>query len=236
MTHTIYIDNREDKSREGKANRAVSMLSSFSNAGKVAEMTHLEVGDVVCGKVAVELKEVKDLMESINSKKGVPSRLFPECYEMSRNYEQAHLIILGTDLEIASLCGEYNITFQGVLAALASVSSRMGVHVNNFSSIHIASTFMDYTFEKANDGKSAVDHVFVKRKTASKYDELVFLVASYPKVSTDRARKLLDHFGTVKNIINATEAEIMEIDGFGKKIAEIIVDINNREFKVIENE
>ena len=52
-----------------------------------------------------------------------------------------------------------------------------------------------------------------------------FLIEGLPFVSAVSARRLLGHFGSVRRIINATHAELCEIEGIGAKKAQAIREI-----------
>ena len=43
-----------------------------------------------------------------------------------------------------------------------------------------------------------------------------------PGIGNKTAKSLLDHFETITNIVNASEKELIEVDGVGKKTANII--------------
>ena len=50
-----------------------------------------------------------------------------------------------------------------------------------------------------------------------------FLVEGLPNVSAVLAKRLLEHFGSIKDIANASEEELRQVEGIGKNIA---LDIN----------
>jgi Fanconi anemia group M protein len=59
-----------------------------------------------------------------------------------------------------------------------------------------------------------------------------FLIEGLPNISSVLAMRLLNHFGSIKDIINSTEEELREVKGVGKNIsAEIIEIINARYLK-----
>lgn len=65
----------------------------------------------------------------------------------------------------------------------------------------------------------------VKRaiETETKDDDLKILI-KLPKVGLDIAKALLDKFGNIGNIINATKEELIEVSGIGKVNVEEIYD------------
>ena len=49
-------------------------------------------------------------------------------------------------------------------------------------------------------------------------------------VSSVIAKRLLHHFGSIRAIVTASEQELQEVEGVGKKIANAIVEMMNHEF------
>ena len=57
-----------------------------------------------------------------------------------------------------------------------------------------------------------------------------FLVEGLPNVSAVLAKRLLTHFGSVKDIVDASEKELQEVDGIGKNIASDIIKLLHAEY------
>lgn len=56
-------------------------------------------------------------------------------------------------------------------------------------------------------------------------DKKAFVLEGIPGVSPKIARELLSHFGSVKEIVNATEKELLQVKGLGKKKVRDILDV-----------
>ena len=57
-----------------------------------------------------------------------------------------------------------------------------------------------------------------------------FIIEGLPNVSAVIAKRLLSHFGSVKDIANATEEELLEVKGVGKNIAADIIKLLNANY------
>ena len=57
-----------------------------------------------------------------------------------------------------------------------------------------------------------------------------FLVEGLPNISAILAKRLLLHFGSIRDIANATEEELQEVDGIGKNIASEIIRVLNSNY------
>ena len=55
--------------------------------------------------------------------------------------------------------------------------------------------------------------------------------SSYPGINRTLATRLLENFGSIRKIVNATSEEIKEIEGLGEKKNEKIVDLSNKEYE-----
>ena len=58
----------------------------------------------------------------------------------------------------------------------------------------------------------------------------LFLVQGLPNVSATLAQRLLEHFGSVKGIADASPEQLMEVDGVGRVIAQGIHTVMRRKF------
>jgi Fanconi anemia group M protein len=57
-----------------------------------------------------------------------------------------------------------------------------------------------------------------------------FILEGLPNVSAVLAKRLLQNFGSIKDIVNASEDELCSIQGIGKNIASEIIKILNSEY------
>jgi Fanconi anemia group M protein len=70
-----------------------------------------------------------------------------------------------------------------------------------------------------------------KRMPDTMEEKQEYLVSSLPDVSTVRAKALLKHFKSPKNVFNAKEEELTDVKGIGKKISERIKRVLDNEYK-----
>jgi Fanconi anemia group M protein len=67
-----------------------------------------------------------------------------------------------------------------------------------------------------------------KAKTISEHQQ--FLVEGLPNISAVLAQRLLQHFGSIRSLANASEEDLCQIQGIGKNIAADILKILNAEY------
>jgi Fanconi anemia group M protein len=84
--------------------------------------------------------------------------------------------------------------------------------------------------EQEKDNKKPVS-VRTQTKPVTLPEQQLFITESLPGIGPVSAKKLLTHFKTVKNVVNASKKELKEVEGIGEKTATNIIDVTNREFK-----
>ena len=65
-------------------------------------------------------------------------------------------------------------------------------------------------------------------------EEEEYVISSLPGVGSVLAKPLLKYFKSVKNVVNAEQKELEEVEGIGKKKAEKIKEIVDREYQTLE--
>ena len=70
----------------------------------------------------------------------------------------------------------------------------------------------------------------VKKTQMSLRERQQFIIEGLPNVSAVIAKRLLSHFGSIKDIANTTEGELLEVKGVGKNIASDIIKLLNANY------
>jgi len=60
--------------------------------------------------------------------------------------------------------------------------------------------------------------------------KMLYTLQGLPNVGKIRAKRLLEYFGNIKNIVNASESELKNVEGINKKIALKIINMINNNF------
>jgi len=77
--------------------------------------------------------------------------------------------------------------------------------------------------------------MFIRRKkNLSIKDQQEYIVSSLPGIGTGLAKPILKHFKSVKSVINAEQKELEKVEKIGKKKAERIKDIVDREYQTLD--
>jgi DNA excision repair protein ERCC-4 len=211
QTVQIVVDDRE---------RPSGVVTELEKAGKaIVKVEHLSVGDYcIDDAVLIERKTAADFAQSL-----MDGRLFSQAGRMSSSPFRPAYIIEGTSTEWGGL-GVSREALQGALVTLMLIFD-----LPVFRSIEPAETarliyYIGSQLVRLRDpGYTPYRQAKAKRKKTRQ----LRVLQSLPGIGTDRAKKLLERFGTVRACIGATPAELSEVEGIGSKTAAAIDQVIN---------
>ena len=197
----IALDNREDPIFQD--------LLKFH--GAEVQVSSLPVGDFICSdRTIVERKNRADFESSV-----IDGRLFDQLARLSSSYSRVILIIEGTEspgmLQKPALLGAYSSILIDYGAGVFFTRSQKST-----AELIYAIAKHEQLMEKRPlriSGKP-------KGKTLAKNQ--LAIVEMLPLIGPKMARTLLENFGTIENLVNAPEAELLQIEKLGKKKAHLI--------------
>jgi len=208
----IFADSREGNSR---------VLRELDKLNVEIKTMSLPVADYqVSDEVGIERKSTKDFISSI-----IDKRLYKQARELVENFRKPVIILEGEDL-YSSL-----IHPNAVRGALASLAVDFGIPViPTRSEEDTAAMLIRIAIREQLKDRSEIQ-VRTEKKPLTLYEQQLFIVESLPNVGPVTAKKLLEEFGSVKNVINASEGELKKVEGIGDKIARKIVDVLGSNFR-----
>ncbi|MHA1211375.1 MAG: helix-hairpin-helix domain-containing protein, partial [Candidatus Heimdallarchaeota archaeon] len=68
-------------------------------------------------------------------------------------------------------------------------------------------------------------------KMSNPNENAIQVISSYPGINRTLASRLLETFGSGKNVVNASVDDITNIDGLGPKKSEKIVKLSNKKYE-----
>lgn len=206
----LHVDHREPA-------KLIELLRGTDNLEVVVEA--LDIGDYVAfdehGEpiLIVERKTVRDLQTSVTED---AKRLFRQTKNMKAASGRGVVLIEGdlysaTRLSLPSLTGtlSYLIAVQG-LSVVPTLDER-----------HTAYTIVKLLRHTAY----GLGYQLSMRSSGPKDPEEAasFVLEGVPGVSAARARALLDHFGSIRAVANASADDLRQVDGVGPKTADLLV-------------
>ena len=83
---------------------------------------------------------------------------------------------------------------------------------------------------KREQGKE-IDCSLHSLKPKSVREQQEFIVSAFPNIGVQTAKTLLEHFGSIKNLVNASETQLTELKGIGEKTAQQLVKMFEEEYR-----
>jgi len=211
--YQIYIDNRENN----------DLLKELFNIEDLrVEAKKLEVADIVItDKIAIERKAKIDFVNSI-----IDKRLFPQLIDLAKNYQRPILILEGEE-NIFSLRNLNPNVIRATLSAIAVDLRIPIIYTNNLADT--ANMILTITKRAQKDKKDI--SLVAQKSSISENQELEKFVSSIPKINVSNAKKLLNYFKSIKNLVSAKEDKLQKVEGIGKGRAKNLKDFFTREYE-----
>ncbi len=221
----IVVDTRE-------ASRNRDIVDGLRRRGIRVAIAELGAGDYYLlatepGKaILVERKTVTDLANSIRD-----NRLWDQLKrlrEAAREGDARPLILLEGWLGLLEKRTQWNIT--AILRILDEIVLDWGIPI---VPVHRKEATIAWLAAKARSlGSTEKKRVFrlrVEKKPMSLQERILYVAESIAGPTI--ARRLLEHFGTLRAIANASVAELMKVEGIGEKRAREIYAIFNTKWE-----
>jgi Fanconi anemia group M protein len=208
----IIVDDREVRGK---------LVEELFKAKAQLDVRHLEVADyVVSERVGIEFKSIKDFEASI-----IDGRLFKQCEELIDNFDRPILLIEGGCLFHG------RIHPNAVRGAIASITTDYGIPVINVDSpAEAASLIIAYARREQSQLNKTVKYNAKRRAfTDDQFQEAI--ISAFPQLGVKLAQALLEHFGSVKGVINASLTDLKLVEGIGDGKAKTIFDLVNKKYK-----
>jgi Fanconi anemia group M protein len=215
ITH-IIADSRETKSN------VVRELYDMDDVQVDPET--IEVGDFIAGPdTVIERKETSDLVSTLTGDRDI----FEQVQNMVNSYERAVLLVEGSTEELYSK-GVHPNAIRGLLDA---VTNSFNVDIFYTTGEEDTARWIKTISERAQKDESREVSAHGKKQTQTMNEQQEYVVSSIADIGPVTARSLLDKFGTVERVFNASSEELQEVDGVGEKTADGIRDVLTSEYE-----
>lgn len=213
----VFADTREGNSK------VIRHLSEMEIDVKVQAMA---VGDYqVSDEVVIERKTAKDFVDSI-----VDKRLFKQARSLMEEFKRPLIILEGDDL--------YNgmINPNAIRGSIASIALDFGISIIPTRNAQDTAAMIKRISIREQSGEKTPIQIRTDKKPVNLWEQQLFIIESLPNIGPVNAKNLLEHFGTVANIINASESQLQEVEGIGKKTAANIRKVVDSKYLYFQNE
>ncbi|HII29923.1 DEAD/DEAH box helicase [Candidatus Woesearchaeota archaeon CG08_land_8_20_14_0_20_47_9] len=201
----IFIDSRERNS---------AVVKELIELGASVRVERLDVADyLVSERVGIEFKTAEDFANSI-----IDGRLMSQASSLKTQFLQPVMIIEGSSDQLYTA---RNIHPNAMRGAIASIAVSYGIPIlysKNYR--ETASLIFAIAKKEQKDYSAPKLHSLKDQNPLSRVQE--YIVSALPGVGSILARPLLEHFGSVSRVMNASEYELREVNLIGEKKARAI--------------
>ncbi|WP_274644869.1 ERCC4 domain-containing protein [Pseudomonas serbica] len=197
----IFADMREGKSG------ILQALAQMPNVN--LKVGALPCGDFVVGpNMVVERKEAKDFVDSIKDR-----RLFEQVAKCKLDYQRVIIIVEGDISKVRT-----EMSKEAIAGALSWLQVIEGVSLTPSSNAAQTALLVGTMARHAQEGLG-YDIALRAAKPKPSRHMAEFILEGLPGVGPTNARKILDHFGSVRAACNAMPIELTKAPGIGAKTA-----------------
>lgn len=195
----------DDRERRGGVVEALSAMEDVNT-----EIQRLPLGDYLAGSnLLVERKTLEDFACSI-----VDGRLFSQTVRLARSPHESVLILEGR----AGAASKLGIRREAVQGAMITVNLILGIPILRSGDPGETAKLIHYAARQLD----AVARGVVQRggyRPRGKKGRQLFVLQGLPGIGRERARRLLDSFGSVEAVMKASAEELRSVEGIGKGTA-----------------
>jgi ERCC4-related helicase len=208
----IIVDHREKGS---------PVIKCLIDLGIKLSLKALESGDFIIGsEIVIEYKTKKDFVDSI-----IDGRLLQQLRPLSKNLKP--MLIIEGEADIYSQRNIHSNAIRGMLAVIALSYRIPIIYTKNAQD---TAQLLQLIANKNND-QSKKEFQQHSLKPVSMKDQQEYVISSLPGIGPSLAKKLLESFGSVKKVINASEDNLKKVDLLGPKKADNIKNIVESDYK-----
>ena len=202
----VYVDSREGNSR---------VIRALDTIGVNVKVNTMAVADYqVSDEVAIERKTASDFVDSI-----VDKRLFKQAKSMMEEFKKPILILEGDDFYSGF------INPNAIRGSMASIAIDYGISIIPTRTPEDTAAMIKRIAIREQQGEKRSIQIRTERKPQNLWEQQLFIIESLPNIGPVNAKNLLEHFGSVKAVMEADEKHLMEVDGIGKKTAKNIREV-----------
>lgn len=220
--------NRHEKIDVDFREKAETLINILKSSYEIEiNMIALKYGDYfIPPDTVVERKTTYDFLISI-----IDGRLFKQAYRLAEHCKRPILLIEGE-----TFFGEKypDVSKEAIKGALITIAQTFYIPVLRTTSESDTAWYINKLYEHRQRIGENSGPLLSHKARRTDTQKIRFLKA-LPGVGSKSAKTLLQHFGSIKNIVNASEKELLDISGIGKKTASKIQDVLNSTVESLVN-
>jgi len=204
----IAVDFRE---------KASGIVDNLIGQGVSVDVKHLDHGDyLINDTVTIERKTGNDFIVSI-----IDGRLFNQIAALKKECSRPLVLIEGNPFKT-----DFRMNSSAIRGAILSIQSVWYIPVVYSRSKEDTKNILITLAKQTGDQQEecVLRHGYRPKRLHSKK---LYVLQGLPQIGPILARRLLGHFKSIKNVINASEEDLIKVDGIGRHLASKIQTILN---------
>ena len=234
---SLLLDTKEEKITNYINEKKIKIFADHreKGTGVIKQLIELDVelklesfpnsDYILSSRVGVELKTVEDFVQSI-----IDGRLLQQIKNLKSNFERPLLVIEG----IEDIYSVRNVHANAIRGTLSAVAVDFGVPILYTKNSKDTAQLLKIIAKREQEEIGVSFNVHPEKKNLSIQEQQEYVISSLPGIGTTLAKPLLKHFKSVKNVVNAGQKELEEVEKIGKKKAERIKDIVDRDYQTLD--
>jgi ERCC4-type nuclease len=217
----IFSSSRKTKQVEIEKQKIIAdyreknslVASELISLGLEVEFRELKVADYLVNNIAIERKTISDFISSMLSK-----RIIRQLEEIQQ-YEKKFLIIEGiNEQELYSDDNPDGVHANAIRGFLLSIILKFKVPIIFSKNFQDTAKFINVLARK----KEKESSLNVSKRNLNKKERMQFILESFPGIGPKTAKKLLEEFKTIKEIVNTPIEELNKVIGKKAEVFRII--------------
>ncbi len=198
----ICVDDREKGS---------GIIKELIDLGINVELSRLNIGDYILSKrCAVEYKTIPDFVDSI-----IDGRLLVQIKDLKQNYERPFVVIEGVE----DIYSQRSIHPNAIRGMLATIMISYGIPVFQTKNFRDTAQLLAIIAKREQDETTKYFSPHGDKKPLSLKEQQEYIVSAFPGIGPALAKPLLEEFGNIKNIVNASIEDLKKVEKIGEKKA-----------------
>lgn len=234
---TLFLNTPDEKITNYVKEDKIKIFVDYreKGSGTIKELIDMEVDlkldslptadYILSSRVGVELKTVEDFIDSI-----IDGRLLQQIKSLKNNFERPLLVIEGLE-DIYSVRNVHANAIRGMLAA---ITVSYGVPILYTKDFKDTASILNIIAKREQEEAGKDFSLHPQKRILSIKEQQEYIISSLPGVGSALARPLLKYFKSVKNVMNAEQKELENVGKIGKRKAERIKDIVDRDYQTLD--
>jgi Fanconi anemia group M protein len=208
----LIVDHREYKS---------TIARLLSQKSLIIKPKQLDVGDyIVSSRIGVERKTVDDFLQSL-----ISGKLFDQLHRLRGAYPRPILILEGE-----GLFTKRNVNHNAIYGSLIAICVDFGIPILKTQTPEETADLLAVMVKREQQQEQKPVVLRGEKPSMTLSERQRFVVEGLPLISSVMAKRLLQHFGSIPSLVNASQDELQEVFGVGKRIANEIYSVLHEEY------